>query len=49
MVKLMDEKVKKILSAYPVFYIPVEVYFLKDKQKFDELVLQTIINNAASE
>jgi tetraacyldisaccharide 4'-kinase len=48
MVKLMDERIKKALSSYPVFYIPVEVYFLNDKQKFDELVIQAIIDNAAS-
>jgi tetraacyldisaccharide 4'-kinase len=42
MVKLTDKKIKEIFSAYPVFYIPVEVYFLKDKQKFDDLVIGRI-------
>jgi tetraacyldisaccharide 4'-kinase len=48
MVKLMDHRIKEILSVYPVFYIPVEVYFLNDRQKFDDLVIQAIIDNTAS-
>jgi tetraacyldisaccharide 4'-kinase len=49
MVKLMDERIKKMLLPYPVFYIPVEVYFLKEKEKFDDLVIQKISDHAASE
>jgi tetraacyldisaccharide 4'-kinase len=41
-VKLRGDSFKKIFSAYPVFYIPVEVYFLKDKQIFDDMVIQAI-------
>jgi tetraacyldisaccharide 4'-kinase len=42
MVKLKESRIRKLFSVYPVFYIPVEVYFLREKGKFDELVLQTI-------
>jgi tetraacyldisaccharide 4'-kinase len=42
MVKLLNSGIKEIFSEFPVFYIPVEVYFLKDKQKFDEQVIQAI-------
>ena len=42
MVKLMDKRIEEILSVYPVFYIPVEVYFLRDRQKFDDLVIQNL-------
>jgi tetraacyldisaccharide 4'-kinase len=42
MVKLLNSGIKEAFSEFPVFYIPVEVYFLKDTQKFDEQVIQAI-------
>jgi tetraacyldisaccharide 4'-kinase len=42
MVKLLNSGIKEVFSGFPVFYIPLEVYFLKDKQKFEEQVIQAI-------
>jgi len=47
MVKLTDKRIIEIFSGYPVFYIPVEVYFLYEEQKFDDLVIRTITDHAA--
>jgi tetraacyldisaccharide 4'-kinase len=40
MVKLLNEGLKKQLENIPIFYIPIEIYFLKEKEKFDELVFE---------
>ena len=39
MVKLVNPDFKELLKNVPVFYIPIEVYFLKEKEKFEELIL----------
>lgn len=38
MVKLINYTFKKLLEAVPFFYIPIEIYFLKERNKFDEMV-----------
>jgi tetraacyldisaccharide 4'-kinase len=40
MVKLIDSSFKRSLEGVPLFYIPIEIYFLKEKDKFDELVFK---------
>jgi tetraacyldisaccharide 4'-kinase len=41
-VKLADKKFEAILSPLPIYYVPIEVYFLEDEEKFKEIVLQVI-------
>jgi tetraacyldisaccharide 4'-kinase len=38
MVKLINPMFKDIISRVPFFYLPIEIYFLKDREKFDELI-----------
>lgn len=40
MVKLIAPEFKEMISGLPFFYVPIEVYFLKCKEKFDELVIR---------
>jgi len=40
MVKFQDSVMKNELRGKPFFYIPIEIYFLKEKEKFDQLVLE---------
>jgi tetraacyldisaccharide 4'-kinase len=42
MVKLLEPEIKKLLADLPVFYLPVEVYFLEGKENFEQLVLKII-------
>ncbi|MBX9850422.1 MAG: tetraacyldisaccharide 4'-kinase [Cytophagaceae bacterium] len=44
MVKLSDIKFNKQLEKIPVFYLPIEIYFLDNKEKFDHLVLSCVQN-----
>ena len=39
MVKLLQEDIKNNLLELPIFYIPIEVYLLKDKKEFDDLII----------
>lgn len=41
-VKLMDGELKKYSLQLPLFYIPIEVYFLKDGDAFNDLILQHV-------
>ena len=43
MVKLLDPALQELLSTYPIFYLPIEVAFLADKEKFDALVMNSLI------
>jgi tetraacyldisaccharide 4'-kinase len=40
MVKLIDSSFKRSLEDVPVFYIPIEIYLIKDKEVFDALVVK---------
>jgi tetraacyldisaccharide 4'-kinase len=42
MVKLQRTEFKDLWKDVPLFYIPIEITFLNDKQKFDELVFHSI-------
>jgi tetraacyldisaccharide 4'-kinase len=42
MVKLQSEPLKKMLSTIPVYYLPIEIYFLEDKQLFDKTILDVL-------
>lgn len=41
-VKLAGSDLQELTQALPIFYIPIEVTFLDDKEKFDELILQHV-------
>ena len=41
-VKLAGTDLHKLTQALPVFYIPIEVAFLDNKEKFDKLILQHV-------
>lgn len=43
-VKILDPKLKPFLSEVPFFYLPIEVEFLKNRQDFDEMVLNAVKN-----
>jgi hypothetical protein len=38
MVKWKNPELFKLYKDVPVFYLPIEIYFLKDKSKFDALI-----------
>ena len=40
MVKLIDLAFEKLLEGIPILYIPIEIYFLKEKDKFDAVVFK---------
>ncbi len=42
MVKLVDPRFMEMISGLPLFYIPIEVKFMKDGKEFDNLVLQFV-------
>jgi tetraacyldisaccharide 4'-kinase len=42
MVKLQRKELRELLKDIPLFYIPIEIAFLNDKQKFDEIVFHSI-------
>lgn len=42
MVKLLKPELAEHLKELPVFYVPIEVYFLEGKKEFDGLVLNAI-------
>ena len=44
-VRLMNENLKPILQDIPIFYLPIQVAFLKDKQAFAQLIFKTIEKN----
>ncbi|QCR24949.1 tetraacyldisaccharide 4'-kinase [Pontibacter sp. SGAir0037] len=46
-VKLLSEELIGITSQLPLFYIPIEVSFLKDKAVFDQLILDHISSKQA--
>ncbi len=41
MVKLLDSRFDSFTTRLPFFYLPIEVEFVKDGKKFDDLVLQS--------
>lgn len=43
MVKLLDPALKELLSTYPVFYMPIEVYFLENEDAFKTLLLDKTV------
>jgi tetraacyldisaccharide 4'-kinase len=42
MVKLLEPALQEMLSTYPVFYLPIEVVFLAEKETFDALVINSL-------
>jgi len=42
MVKWKKPELYELYKEVPVFYLPIEIYFLKDKAKFDTLILQML-------
>jgi len=42
MVKFLSEPLKSKMKDYPLFYLPIETYFLNDGNKFDSNVIQTV-------
>jgi len=41
-VKLTDPEFSELIQKLPIFYIPITVAFLRDQEKFDELILNTV-------
>lgn len=39
MVKLLEPEFKEALNGLPLYYLPLEVYFLKERARFDEMVI----------
>jgi tetraacyldisaccharide 4'-kinase len=48
MVKLQRKEISDLLIGIPLFYIPIEIIFLNDKQIFDEMVFHSIGDKAGS-
>lgn len=46
MVKLVDKVFSELLATLPIFYIPIEVEFLKSGEDFDAMVLNSISRGA---
>ncbi|SKC82266.1 tetraacyldisaccharide 4'-kinase [Ohtaekwangia koreensis] len=44
MVKLADKKLASEIKTLPLFYIPIEVKFLKSGQDFDAMILNAVLN-----
>ncbi|MEO1050109.1 MAG: tetraacyldisaccharide 4'-kinase [Bacteroidota bacterium] len=42
MVKLLDPEVKALLEDLPLFYLPIETYFIDNGRAFDERVLKMV-------
>jgi tetraacyldisaccharide 4'-kinase len=42
MVKLQRKEFRDLLENFPLFYIPIEIELLKDKQKFEEMVFHSV-------
>ncbi|MDX1629192.1 MAG: tetraacyldisaccharide 4'-kinase [Fulvivirga sp.] len=42
MVKFLDGDFENKFSEFPLFYLPIETYFLEDGNKFDEMLLKTL-------
>ncbi len=42
MVKLLGKEQESVLNDKPVFFIPIETYFLKDGRQFDALILKSV-------
>lgn len=38
MVKLLQTDLAKVLSKYPIFYVPIKIEFISDKQLFDHII-----------
>ena len=45
MTKLIDAQFKDYISSAPWYYLPMESYFLKDGQKFDDFISDSIVNS----
>ncbi len=39
MVKLTDVALREFIENLPIYYLPIEIYFLKDEQRFNELII----------
>jgi tetraacyldisaccharide 4'-kinase len=44
MVKIIAHPQRELLENLPLYYLPIEVFFLKDKDKFDGLILNSLNN-----
>ena len=44
MVKIISHPDKNILENLPLYYLPIEVFVLQDKEKFDSLILNSLNN-----
>jgi len=44
MVKIISHPQRDLLENLPLYYLPIEVFFLRDKEKFDALVLNSLNN-----
>lgn len=42
MVKWVSDPIKNIFNGIPVFYIPIEIFFLDGKERFDQLISDSI-------
>jgi tetraacyldisaccharide 4'-kinase len=49
MVKLHTPELRAELAGLPLFYLPIEVFFLADQAQFDQLVLAKVAGALASE
>lgn len=41
-VKLRSDKWKELLKGVPVYYLPIEVYFLEEKDTFDQIIFDCV-------
>ena len=46
MVKIISHPDKSIIENLPLYYLPIEIFFLKDKEKFDNLILNSLNNHS---
>ena len=44
MVKIISHPQRDLLENLPLYYLPIEVFFLSDKEKFDTLILNSLNN-----
>lgn len=44
MVKLVNQEFEPLLGRLPIFYIPIETYFLKEQDAFNELINNSLQN-----
>src|SRR5690606_5647609 len=45
-VKLMADPLKEMLATIPVFYLPIEIYFMEGKELFDKIILDCLLKKS---